>query len=193
MQVGFCHLDVVAKDTVVADPERLDTRPLPFLLLKLGDPVLPGRCQVPEAVEFRVEPLADHAARSGERRGVVDYSPGDEVCSRGVVGHHIQGVADERRSIGVKERFYARDRFERVPQRYKVARAGVSIGDPSGNPLYIGNIAESRAKRLPLNGAVKEPFHRIEPRLDGILPEQRRDQKRSHRPASHRCLREIEG
>jgi len=31
------------------------------------------------------------------------------------------------------------------------------------------------------------------PRLDGILPEQRRDQKRPHHPAPHRCLRDIEG
>ncbi len=137
MEVRLRHLDVVAKDPVVADLERLDAGPLPFLLLELRDPVLPSRREVPEFVEFSVEPLPDHTPGLCEGRGIVHDRPPDEVDDPGMVAHRIEGFPDEERGVIAEERFYVRDTLKRLFQRRKVPGTGVPVGDPPCNPLDV--------------------------------------------------------
>ena len=66
--VGVGDLDVVAKDLVEADLERVDAGAGAFLRLKTGDPFLAAARAVAELVKLRLIARPNQAALTGTER-----------------------------------------------------------------------------------------------------------------------------
>ncbi len=85
-QVGLGYLNVIAKNLVVADLQRGDTRPFSLPFLNLGDQGLAGVTDLPQLIQLPVEACLDQASFLNQVGWLIQDGPVDQP------GHILQVV-----------------------------------------------------------------------------------------------------
>ena len=136
------HFDVVAKDAVVADLERLDAGAFPLLALQRRQ-MRPGAGRDrAKAVELLVDAGAQYAAIAQRRRRIDDDGLGNGLGNVGAGVESRQQVVDAAALLAFRrceQRGEVGHRFQPPAQRRQITRRGAARGDPARETLQVGH------------------------------------------------------
>src|SRR6266446_3583152 len=162
-RLRVAHLDPVAEDAVVTDPEARDTRARPLAALELADPgagLAGPRDQLPDVVE-----------------GVA------------LVGEARQQPARRRRDRAAQ----LREGRERDPEPDEVPRVGDAHRGAPGEPLDVAHPLEPPPDGVAGRRRRDERLDRVLALPDHLRIEERPEQPLAQEPGAHRRVRPVEG
>ena len=183
--VGLRDFNVIPKDFVEADLQRLDAGLLFLRCLQLGDDALGVGEDLPQLVHVLVVPGPDDAPLPhGEGRLVEDAS-GDEVCQVRQPRELLPQAGQEHGGLVRQIVLQLRQAAQPGSQRHEIPCPGGAVDDAGDEPFQVRNLPQNLRQLFPFHGMVHQPAHGVQPPGDGHGVEQGPLQPAAELPPAH--------
>ncbi len=170
--LGVGNLEVVAEDTVVADPEAANAGALPLRRLQSGDEVTGLAGRAVQGIELGIGAGAHEAPLAGARGRSVDEHGGEaftDLRGRG----HVVGEAAQLAGKAVDENGEGGQGPATVTDGAEVAGGGQPLGGSPDEPLEVADLLQAAAQLFAAGPVGGQGGDGREPRGDRLGIEKR--------------------
>ena len=163
VRLGLGHLDVIAKDLVIAHLHVPDARLLLGAALQVGQQLRPVVDDVAEAVHLLAVPLPDKLSLPDGEGGLVHQGPLEQVPQLGQVVQLLPQGLEQGGGAALQQLPQPGQAAQAAPQGGQVPAACGAVHHPANEPLQVSDLPQLQGQLLPGDDVPHQVVHRLLP------------------------------